>query len=57
MPVAITHFHDEHYKRGVYRQKEAFSMAKKNDNIWDDFMLNDRCRFYNHPTGRCWRDV
>jgi hypothetical protein len=39
----------------VHEQIKTFPKGVRYYDIWDDFMLNNRCKFHEHPTGRCWR--
>jgi hypothetical protein len=45
---------DKQFKHLVREQIKEFPKDVRYCDIWDDFLLN-RCKFHEHPTGRCWR--
>jgi hypothetical protein len=46
---------DEEFRWRVEAQTKQFPEGVRCYDIRDDYLLMDRCKFHEHPTGRCWR--
>lgn len=46
---------DKQFLHHVHEQIKMFPKGVRYYDIWDDFMLNNRCKLHGHPTGKCWR--
>ncbi|CAG5177745.1 uncharacterized protein ALTATR162_LOCUS8359 [Alternaria atra] len=46
---------DKHFRQNIREQIKEFPNGARYYDIWDNFMLKNRCKFHEHPTGRCWR--